>query len=88
MVPPPFAGPSSIKIIVSSIYPGKFLKFHHYVLTLTALKVHIKTKMVVMFKMVVMSRSTWRLPPPALSIFIELRGPQKQQQEWDCKYES
>ena len=52
---------------------------------LTALKVHIKTKMVVMFKMVAMGSGTWRLPPPAISVFIEWRGPQKQ--EWECKYE-
>ena len=41
-VPPPFADPSSIKIIISANYPEIFLKFYSYVFTLTATNIHAK----------------------------------------------
>ena len=42
VVPPPFADPSSINIIISANYAEIFLKFYSCVFTLTAMKIHAK----------------------------------------------
>ena len=41
-MPPLFAGPSNIKIIIFANYPENFLKFTSCVFTLTELKFHAK----------------------------------------------
>ena len=45
-VPPQFAGPSSIKIIISANYAEFFWKFRSYAFTLTALKIQAKSAVV------------------------------------------